>query len=197
MSKLCVNFESWTVINNDYPPIEIGSKAELYITFQEVDYRISKNKSKYLRQKNYTEYSFCGEVIRVYDVKEWKLPLIIIDTGSYNILYWIKDKDTIPQEGQYIRGSGELGIVSGYPFWIYINLKSLPDFIYYFRVIKITGVILPEAQIENAEDNKKSNIITITYPSASDYDAHKLVDVNDLKKINSERIMYFLDLELV
>jgi hypothetical protein len=194
MNELCSNFEIWTVDDGHYPPLRVGMTIELVHAFQRIKYLISNHEQKYLEQESYTQYSFCGEVIRVYDnLEDYPRPLLIINAGIFNFLYLVKNEDSMPEPGQYIRGFGEIGIDSDYPFWIYEDFKDLPRIHYLFKVNKITGIIYPDSAIFENEDV----VFCKTSFTPDEYNELNLVDVEDMNTDESGSGMYLIDLELI
>ena len=112
MRNICVNFETWTIEDGSYSPMNKGDTRVFAIGISAHKHRISIKKKKYLIQKKNANYLFSGEVL--YNNTTNDTTLIVVNTGVFK--FFISGYDTklelLYKVGQFIEGEGVLSIDS-------------------------------------------------------------------------------------
>jgi len=190
MNNICVTFEEWHLGDGNYPPLHRGQKVNFSFYISLTNKQILENGECYFKQNRYSDYSFCGKVIRTYQSVD-DGQIIIVDTGNFK--FYIEDSKFSVNIGQFISGQGVLLI--DYYIWVeYLSsYDNPPDLFYNFIVENISKVKIPEKFIYRHDKGYSSP----TSLAPSDYSETDLIEIEDMRNDKSETSFYLLNLKTI
>lgn len=192
MDTLCATFEEWYLGDGTYPPLFKGQKVNLSFYIASRDKSIHSTGQYLFEQIKYSDYKFCGKVIRNYVDKDKQI--IIVDVGNFK--FYIEEFDTTfnPTLGQFISGHGQL--LLDYYIWVE-NIReysNAPNIFYNFKVNSILRVTIPEKFI-NRYENGLSSPTSLSTEDYSDNEVEEIEDMRDDHQSSSE--FYLLNLRFL
>jgi hypothetical protein len=190
MIKICATFEEWYLGDGTYPPLTKGQKVNLSFYVNPTELQLSTRTDFEFKQNQYSDYSYCGRVIKTYESEE-NSEINIVDCGQFR--FYIEGSPKIPKlkEGQFIEGRGML--LLDYYMWVenLADYSDAPDIFYNYQVDAIRKVKIPEKFIGRSGGS-------ISHPSSlspADYSDKDIFEISDMRTDDGRTSFYLLDLD--
>lgn len=189
MIKICATFEEWYLGDGTYPPLTVGQKVNLSFYVNPTELKSTNRTDFEFHQNQYSDYRYCGRVIRTYKSEE-NSDINLIDCGQFRFYIEGNPKIQKLKEGQFIEGQGTL--LLDYYMWVenLADYKDAPNIFYNFQVDRIIKVKIPEKFISR-------NGNSMSYPSSlqpTDYSNNDIFEINDMRDDDGHTSFYLLDL---
>jgi hypothetical protein len=185
MKNLFATFETWSIADGNYDPFHKGQKVSFAFEMHQPKYRRSIKKQCYLKQRKFSDYSFCAKVIGNYAQEGMDGVFLVVDTGSYKFFILSFGKKFPYQEGDFIVGKGQITV--DYFIWGEQSYKivNVPDIYYNFIIEKILFVKIPATYYNENNDV----IIFPTSLSSSQYTDIDIIEIEDMASTEEDEEM--------
>jgi hypothetical protein len=181
--ELCAVFETWHIGDGNYPPLKKGMLVNLSFEIAPDELaRLRQPAAPRFKHLGDGEYTFSGEVLRVYPAGD--CPLIVIDCGECR--FYIESRRAqgfAPGDG--VHGKGTL-VLDHYSWVEYLHrYDDPPELFYTLRVEGIKKVKLPERFIGRSGG-------AISYPARVKPPDYAPNSVSEVDAIEDEQFCHYV-----